>query len=377
MVTSIRPESSLIRVDLTLPAEEDYTLFQMVEGPAKKDKDRLYALLKSVSRSFYLTLAILPPNIRPQIALAYLYARAADTVSDSSLIPRATRLHHLERFRQWVQDPEKNASVLPDLQQSLSPLGPQSAERTLLERLDVIRHVFETFSSEDQLRIRQVLDTLTGGMVRDLEVFPGEAEQALATLPALSDLDSYTYSVAGCVGDFWTQMICAHRPAFRDWDPHGMGKEGIHFGKGLQFANVLRDIPRDLRRGRCYIPEELLAEVGLEPADLLKPDVLQRFKPVLSQLLRVALDHLDRSWLYTMAIPRREWRVRLACIWPIFFAMKTLERISTSAHVLDPRHTIKMTRSEVYREIALSVAAFGSKTLLTAHYGRLRKRVAC
>jgi farnesyl-diphosphate farnesyltransferase len=362
---------------LTLPVEEDYTLFQMVEGPAKKDKDGLYALLKSVSRSFYLTLAILPPNIRPQIALAYLYARAADTVSDSSLIPRATRLHHLERFRQWVQDPEKNASVLPDLQQSLSPLGPQSPERTLLERLEGIGDVLDTFSREDQHRIRQVLNTLTGGMVRDLEVFPGEDEQVLAALSALSDLDAYTYSVAGCVGDFWTQMICAHRPAFRDWNSESMSKVGIQFGKGLQFANVLRDIPRDLRRGRCYIPEELLNKAGLKPVDLLKPDALPRFQPLLSQLLRVALDHLDRGWLYTMAIPRREWRVRLACIWPIFFAMKTLGRVSTSSELLDPQITIKMTRREVYGEMAISAAAFGSRPLLTAHYGRLRKRIVC
>jgi farnesyl-diphosphate farnesyltransferase len=357
--------SQVHRIDLTLPKEEGNTL------------KMLYALLKSVSRSFYLTLAVLPRNIRPQIALAYLYARAADTVSDSLLIPRANRLHHLNRFRQWIEDPDKNASVLPDLQQSLSPLGPLSAERTLLEHLDGCRQVFDTFSGEDQRRIRQVLDTLTGGMVRDLELFPGENEHALTALPALNDLDAYTYSVAGCVGDFWTRMICAHRPAFRDWNPEGMSKDGIRFGKGLQFANVLRDIPRDLRRGRCYIPEELLTGAGLKPVDLLEPDALQRFKPVLGQLLRVALEHLDRGWLYTMAIPRREWRVRLACIWPIFFAMKTLEKISRSAGVLDPHITIKMTRSEVYREMVVSAAAFGSKLLLTAHYGRLRKRVAC
>jgi len=340
-------------------------------------EQRLYALLKSVSRSFYLTLAILPPNIGPQIALAYLYARAADTVSDSPLIPRASRLQHLEGFRQWVGDPEKNASVLSDLQQSLSPVGPQSPERTLLERLEGIRHVFDTFSNEDQYRIRLVLNILTEGMVQDLEVFPGDDHDALAALSGLSDLEAYTYSVAGCVGDFWTQMICAHRPAFSEWDPQGMGKAGIRFGKGLQFANVLRDISKDLRRGRCYVPQEMLTEIGLKPADLLKPDVLTQFRPVLSQLLRVALAHLDQGWLYTMAIPGREWRIRFACMWPILFAIKTLGRISTSADLLDPRITIKMKRSEVYAEMAISLAAFWSKPLLTAHYGRLRKAVVC
>ena len=80
---------------------------------------------------------------------------------------------------------------------------------------------------------------------------------------------------------------------------------GIRFGKGLQLTNILRDMPADLRRGRCYIPQEMLNEVSLRPADLLKPDALPQLRPVLTRLLRVALEHLDQGWLYTMAIPRR------------------------------------------------------------------------
>ena len=37
------------------------------------------AVLKSVSRSFYLSLRVLPSAVRPALALAYLLARAADT----------------------------------------------------------------------------------------------------------------------------------------------------------------------------------------------------------------------------------------------------------------------------------------------------------
>jgi len=339
--------------------------------------ERLLSLLKSVSRSFYLTLAILPRNLRAQMALAYLYARAADSIADTRLLPREQRLRYLDGFRKWIRDPERNGSVLRDIQESLSPVGPQSEERALLERLNDCRPVFDTFNRDDQSRIRQVLEILTGGMERDLLIFPGQDEHHLAACPTLSDLDAYTYSVAGCVGDFWTRMVCAHRPAFSGWDTEAMAKIGIRFGKGLQLTNVLRDIPQDLRRGRCYIPETLLAEVGLKPADLLEPRVLSQFKPVLVQLLRIALDHLDQGWLYAMAIPRREWRVRLACIWPILFAMKTLSRISLSADVLNADMRIKMTRSEVYREMALASVALGSRLLLTAHYGRMRKSVAC
>ena len=37
---------------------------------------------------------------------------------------------------------------------------------------------------------------------------------------------------------------------------------GIRYGKGLQLVNILRDIPQDLRNGRCYIPLSFLGEVG-------------------------------------------------------------------------------------------------------------------
>src|SRR5438445_465151 len=231
---------------------------------------------------------------------------------------------HLSRHRYLI------VSIESVRVKSLSPVGPQSQERALLERLGDCRQVFDTFNREDQFRVRQVLEILTGGMERDLRIFPGEDERHLAACGTLSDLDANTYSVAGCVGDFWTRMMCAHRPAFRGWDPEAMAKIGIRLGKGLQLTNVLRDIPQDLRRGRCYIPEALLAEAGLKPADLLEPRVLPQFKPVLIQLLRIGLDHLDQGWLYAMAIPRREWRVCLACICAISFTLKTRSRISPS-----------------------------------------------
>ena len=91
----------------------------------------------------------------------------------------------------------------------------------------------------------------------------------------------------------------------------------------------------------------------------------------------MALEHLDQGWLYTLAIPRREVRLRLACAWPILFAVKTLQRVSVSPSLLDPGVTLKMTRGEVYRIIALSAGTIMSDTALTAYYGHLRKGVAC
>ncbi len=59
-------------------------------------------LLKQVSRSFYLTLRILPDAIRPQIGLAYLLARATDTIADTSLVPVDRRLEALRDLKNAI-----------------------------------------------------------------------------------------------------------------------------------------------------------------------------------------------------------------------------------------------------------------------------------
>src|SRR5216117_3031821 len=61
--------------------------------------DLLGDLLRQVSRSFYLSLAILPRPLREPIGLAYLLARAADTVADTRLIVREDRVRHVETRR--------------------------------------------------------------------------------------------------------------------------------------------------------------------------------------------------------------------------------------------------------------------------------------
>ena len=62
----------------------------------------LTLLLKEVSRSFYLTLRLLPGAIRPQISLAYLLARATDTIADTEIVPIAQRLEALQFLRDRI-----------------------------------------------------------------------------------------------------------------------------------------------------------------------------------------------------------------------------------------------------------------------------------
>ena len=131
--------------------------------------------------------------------------------------------------------------------------------------------MLEASPEDDRTRIQSVVVTLTRGMEMDLTTFPSEESGRVVALKGPDELDSYTYYVAGCVGEFWTAMTLAHTPPLKHWDAPHMSELGVRFGKALQLTNVLRDVPKDLRNGRCYLPESELVQVGLTPEELLDP----------------------------------------------------------------------------------------------------------
>jgi farnesyl-diphosphate farnesyltransferase len=219
------------------------------------------------------------------------------------------------------------------------------------------------------------MTTLTQGMEMDLVVFPGTSARDLTVLKTLDDLDRYTYYAAGCVGEFWTDLMCAHRKALASWKVRDMAEIGVRFGKGLQLTNIVKDVAHDLQKGRCYVPAPMLAEAGLTARDLLDQHNRTRFQPVLSKLVRMAVEHLDQGWLYAMAIPRYETRLRLSCMWPILSAGESLKLVMNSPDLLNPAVKVKIPRSQVYQIIALTTFTGACGYVGTAYWGHLRKQV--
>ncbi len=330
------------------------------------------ALLKRVSRSFYLSLAVLPSAVRPTIGLAYLLARAADTIADTRLVERRARITHLEALRAELSGPEPRR-----LAAILAAAGSQSlpAEHKLIARLPDCLAAYRALPPEDRDRVRKVIETIIEGMTQDLRLFPGEDEGKLVALETSQDLDRYTYLVAGCVGEFWTEVHVAHRPRLRGWDLPEMRQLGIRFGKALQLTNVLRDVPRDLRHGRCYLPRQELAALGLSPQDLLDPTAAPSARPLLVRLLDTALNHYEAGWQYTFAIPRSETRMRLACAWPLLIGLRTLDLLARSPNWLDPAVTLKVPRVRVYGLMAHSLATVWSTRALGRQARRLHERI--
>ena len=330
--------------------------------------DLLGDVLRRTSRTFYLSLAILPRSLREPVGLAYVLARATDSVADTRLIPRPQRLAHLHTLRAaYLGEPGDVAAV----GRACAPHQALDAERELLTRVGEALARVERLPAADRQAVRTVLATITEGQLLDLERFPGEDAATLAALETTDELDRYTYLVAGCVGEFWTVMHLAHRPRLAGWDRAAMRARGVRFGKALQMTNVLRDVASDLRHGRCYVPSRPLATLGLTPHDLLDPETTPRARPLLDRLLGSTLAHYDEAWDYTLAIPRMEWRMRLACAWPLLIGLATLAAIAAHPNPLAAERAIKISRREVRTILARSTVAVWSDTALRAEAARL------
>ncbi len=345
--------------------------------PALNRTDRealLTDLLRRVSRSFYLTLRILPPKLRAPIGLAYLLARTADTIADTRILPPGERLRHLLSFRAQVQGP-MNPDALQSICLTLTEHGPQPEERELLSSAHEAFTFLEALPDENRRRIRTVVITLTEGMEMDLRTFPSEVSGEIGALDAPEELDRYIFLVAGCVGSFWTAMLTAHAGALAHWDRGRMSESGIRFGKALQLTNVLRDVPKDLRIGRCYLPSRQLNSEGLDPVDLRAPSNSLKARPLLDVWLQTALDHYGAAEEYLLAISRRCPRLRLAALWPILIGLETLSLLAQKTDWLDPEKPVKVSRRWVYRMIARSIPAIFSNRLLSVWIARLRRDV--
>ena len=295
--------------------------------------------MRQVSRSFHLSLKFLPGAVREPISLAYLLARTSDTIADTNWLPLEDRLDALELFARRVA----GSGPSPIDFSHLSANQGDPAERVLLQRTgDSLALLGELRESDRQL-VRQVLATIVSGQELDLKRFANASESQIVGLSSAGALEDYTYRVAGCVGEFWTRICFADLAPRCDLDEPGMIGLGVSYGKGLQLVNILRDLPRDLRQGRCYLPANQLASAGLTPAKLLNPVNEATLRPVYDAWLDQAQRHLRDGWAYTNHYPRSLARVRISCALPVLIGLRTLRLLRTGP-VLDPDHCIKIPR---------------------------------
>ncbi len=328
--------------------------------------DPLTDLLRQVSRSFYLTLRVLPRAVRPQIGLAYLLARTTDTIADTGLLPVEKRLEALRAYRDLVLGTRKESVQF----EKLAGLQDLPAEKTLLERAGEAVALLDKCTEVDREEIRAALAIISSGQELDLVRFGPAGPDKIIALASEAELDDYTYRVAGCVGEFWTRLCRAHLFPDAALDEPLLLANGVRFGKGLQLVNILRDLPRDLRQGRCYLPREELESVGLAPGDLLDPSSEAQLGEIYQKHLDRAACFLEAGWKYTLALPRQCRRLQLGCAWPILIGIATIRELRRGGF-LDPKRRIKISRVEVRKIIALTVVLYPFRRV----WARLFERV--
>ncbi|WP_166442787.1 squalene/phytoene synthase family protein [Phragmitibacter flavus] len=291
------------------------------------EKDLGGKLLAEVSRSFYLTLKALPEGVREPLSLAYLMARAADTLADTTVVPGEVRLGCLRDFDGVVQVGAEEQGLMARLKSEFMPLQEDEGERKLLDRLPEVVKAYRASDDVDRTMTRGVLGPIVKGQMLDIERFPQDGQ--VRALVTAAELDEYTWLVAGCVGEFWTKLCVAKLGASfaSGTTADEMVRKGVNYGKGLQLVNILRDVAKDGRMGRCYLPLTEIEAVGLTMEEVrAKPAVLL---PLTVKWRELAREYLMDGLAYVEALEMK--RLRYATALPLLLGFKTLVLIERAS----------------------------------------------
>ncbi len=289
-------------------------------------------ILKGVSRSFYLTLRLLPGPMRGAASLGYLLARVTDTLADSGTVPLEVRLACLDAFSRSLAD----KSQIRRWPMAVLNAVPDERERQLLESSEDLVAWLRALPEAEALLVQEVIAIIVSGQRLDLERFAEATREKPVTLRDEAALDDYTWRVAGCVGAFWTELgFLTLGEKFSTAPKQQLLDHGVAYGKGLQRVNILRDVAADLAVGRCYLP-------------VADPRDAEALRETHQRVLISALEMLTEGECYAKLLVSR--RLRAATVLPARLGRLTLEPMrGKSWHELQQR--VKLPRSKVYQEL--------------------------
>ena len=287
-------------------------------------------VLKGVSRSFYLTLRLLPRPMRRAASLGYLLARTSDTLADTTAAPLDARLHFLGQFRLAVA----GKSAAPRWPVSILNAIPDARERHLLECSGEIFASLKRLPQGEAALVMEVLEIIVSGQTLDLERFAGASREHPVALLDDAALEDYAWRVAGSVGAFWTKLgFLTLGERFSNAPAPELLARGIAYGKGLQLVNILRDLAADLASGRCYLP-------------VADPRDSQEILACHGRWLTRAEEWIGEGRNYAETLRSR--RLRAATVLPALIARKTMVPLRGATwQALQTR--IKIPRKVVYQ----------------------------
>lgn len=317
-----------------------------------------YALLRATSRTFALSIERLPPPVRDAICLAYLMMRVSDFLEDNDYMPPERKV---ELLRLWERIVAGEAPA-ERLVEALADRAPDDADAEAAHQAPPIIAALR--------RLPPVLQNHVAVHVRDTSLGMARWVARGPDIPHEGDMDDYMHEVAGRVGYLVTDVFAWYSGFVRSKLAVLMPL-AREFGLALQTVNVIRGLRKDYERGWIYVPESFCAAVNLRRADLFDPAYERQALQVLDMLADKAERHLQSALDYVKTLPRWLHGLRLACAWPLLFAVRTLAISRHNVNVL--MGEVKMTREEV-KAIVRNTTLFGwSNRWLDDYYQRLRE----
>ncbi len=316
----------------------------------------LKELLRSASRTFAIGIERLPGVLGEAAMVAYLLLRVSDYLEDNAGMSPPRKIALLKLWVDILMRKDNAASLTSQLNE-VDTNNPDAVvaqhAADLLSRLD-------TFPTEVQEIIRRHVIDSTQGMARWVARGPQVDDE--------NDLDDYMFEVAGRVGYLVMQLYAWYSLTIRRKQELLMPL-AREFGLGLQTVNVIRGLREDYERGWMYIPSKFLAALNLSPQQFFEPEYQAEALKVLDMLADKAERHLRHALHLVEALPPWQHRLRLACIFPLMFAIRTLSISRQNAQVLECE--AKISREEVKRIVQNATFWGWSNTWLTQYYRKL------
>ncbi len=313
--------------------------------------------LQHVSRSFALTIPLLPPPLADWVGHAYLLCRIVDTLEDDSALKPDHKCQLIHQFLQFLAS-DDDASTWAHALTSQLHTATRPAELSLLADIPAVLARYRSYPDDVRNILLRGVRIMGAGMV---------AQQHQLTNPDQLALDRYCYAVAGVVGELLTDLFCVYVPALRPLRTQLL-ELSVSFGEGLQLTNILKDLREDASRGVCWLPLSSLTQQGLTVENLSSATPEQQ-SAVLYQQLALAHGHLQHALQFSLLLPRREQGMRQFCLIAIAMAFATLQRIHVQPD-FRAASEVKITRRQV-RHIVLACRLLGySNTLLRRYFSR-------
>lgn len=295
------------------------------------------AILSSVSRTFALTIPLLPPIIEKVVGNTYLLCRIVDTIEDAAELTPEAKKNLSALFLDVVLERAPVESFVEPCLDALKNYSNHD-ELDLIAHTPTVLRILHTCSSHDQEAVSRCVSMMSEGMSR----FHGR--QTEAGLKDLSEFEDYCYVVAGVVGELLTSIFRHYSPQFSK-NIQGHENLAIAFGQALQMTNILKDSPEDRARG-----------VSWKPANLSQLDLLQ-----------IAYQKLSDSLTYILLIPKEEVGMRRFCLLAFGLAVLTLDKLAAGDH-FERQEDIKLSRNTVWLFYGFTKIAAGSNGLIKSFF---------